>query len=338
VIEGSAVIFAPTPVGNRGAVEFSVQNTGTAAATISSINLAASSVVFALEQLPSLPVNLESGATISFRISFAPTDATTATASLRVNNSAFTLSGSGAPPSPLPPYEFQKSSDTQQPAQQTAIGLSLASSYTFPLQGTLKLAFVSAVFADDPAVQFASGGRSVSFAIPANSTQAVFNGGGTTIALQTGTTAGSIVITPSFAMPGGFDLTPPTPDVLTLTIGRAAPQLLSASITGQTLNSFNLVLSGYSTTRTVRQLEIQITPKQGENLSTSRLTLDVTSVSSSWFQSTASQPFGGAFLVAIPFALQNGSTTDDLVRRLQSLSIAAINESGASAPMVVSIP
>jgi hypothetical protein len=106
--------------------------------------------------------------------------------------------------------------------------------------------------------------------------------------------------------------------------------LLSASITSQTLNSFTLVLSGFSTTRTVRQLDIQITPRQGEDFSTTRLTLDVSSASSGWFQSTASQPFGGAFIVAIPFALQNGSSTDDLVRRLQSLSVTAANEIGVS--------
>jgi hypothetical protein len=138
-------------------------------------------------------------------------------------------------------------------------------------------------------------------------------------------------------MQGGFNMTPATPDSLTLTIARSAPQLLSASITSQTLNSFTLVLSGFSTTRTVRQLDIQITPRQGENFSTTRLTLDVSSASSGWFQSAASQPFGGAFVVAIPFVLQSGSSADDLVRRLQLLSVTATNELGASNGLEVPI-
>jgi hypothetical protein len=330
VADGGVVIFPPIAVGDRRDMEFTIQNTGTSAATISSINLAASSVVFTLEQLPGLPFNLDPGASIAFPMGFTPNNTGSLTASLRVNSSSFTLSGSGTQPAALPPYELQAPAGNQQPAQQPSIGLALESPYPLALRGTLTLTFVSSVFADDPAVQFASGGRSVNFTIPANSTQALFNGGVTTMAVQTGTTAGNIVITPSFAMQGGFNMTPATPDSLTLTIARSAPQLLSASITSQTLNSFTLVLSGFSTTRTVHQLDIQITPRQGEDFSTTRLTLDVSSASSGWFQSTASQPFGGAFIVAIPFALQNGSSTDDLVRRLQSLSVTAANEIGVS--------
>jgi hypothetical protein len=213
----------------------------------------------------------------------------------------------------------------------------LSAPYPFALQGVLRLAFVSAVFADDPAIQFASGGRSVNFTIPANSTRALFNGTSTTIALQTGTLAGNIVLTPSFAMQGGFDLTPAAPELLTLTVARAAPQLSTATILNKTLTSFTVILKGHSTTRGLRQLDIQLTPRSGENFSTTRLTLDVTSAASSWFQSAASRDFGGAFQVAIPFTLQNGNSSDDLVRRLESLTITATNESGVSSALTVLI-
>jgi hypothetical protein len=337
ITDGGVVIFPPIAVGDRREMQFTIQNTGTSAATISSINLATPSVVFALEQLPNLPVDLDPGASIAFPIGFTPNNTGSLTASLRVNTGSFSLSGSGTQPPPLPPYQLQAPDGEHQPAKQPSIGLALASPYPRGLQGTLTLTFVSNVFADDPAVQFASGGRSVSFTIPANSTQAIFNGGASMIAVQTGTTAGNIVVTPSFALQGGFNITPPTPDSLTLTIARSAPQLVSASITARTLNSFTLSLSGFSTTRAVRQLDIQITPQPGENLSATRLTLDVTSSSVGWFQSTASQPFGGAFTIAIPFALQSGDSTDDLVRRLQSLRVTATNEIGASNDLEVPI-
>jgi hypothetical protein len=194
------------------------------------------------------------------------------------------------------------------------------------------------VFTDDPAVQFASGGRTVNFTIPANSTRMLFSGNATSMPLQTGTTAGSILITPTFATQGGFDLTPSSPDVLTLTIQKTAPQLLSASVSGQTLSSFTVVLNGYSTTRNIRQLDIQITPKQGQNFTTSHLTIDVSAGSSSWFGSATSQGFGGGFLVAIPFNLSNGNATADLVHMLQSLSITATNDVGASSAVPVTIP
>ena len=338
VTDGGVVIFPPLAVGNTGNLNFSVQNTGTSAATISSINLTAPSTIFALSQLPALPSNLDPGATITFAIGFVPNNTGSVTATLRVNNSSFTLSGNGTQPAALPGYQFQGPAGNQQPAQQPAVGLTLASPYPLALQGTLTLTFVSSVFTDDPAIQFASGGRTVSFKIPANSTQALFSGNATSMALQTGTTAGTIAITPAFATQGGFDLTPSSPDVLTLTIQRSAPQLLSASVTSETLSSFALVLNGYSTTRTIRQLDIQITPKQGQSFSTTHLTIDVSSASSAWSQSPASQGFGGSFLVTIPFTLSNGNTTGDLVHLLQSLSITATNDVGTSSALSVPIP
>ncbi len=339
VVDTGSVIFPPLAVGSTENLTFSIQNTGTSSAAISSVNLSAPSTLFALSQVPALPMNLDPGASVAFSVSFAPNTTGSLTATLRVNNSSFVLTGNGTQPAALPAYSFQGPNGNQQPAQQPALGLTLSAPYPLALQGTLKLSFVSAVFADDTAIQFASGGRTVNFTIPANTTQAIFNGTATNISIQTGTTAGDIVLTPSFAMQsGGFDLTPASPNALTITIPRSAPQLTNASISGETTTSFTLTLSGYSTSRALRQLDIQITPKQGQNFSTTHLTIDVTSASSAWFQSTAAQGFGGSFLVAIPFVLSNGSTTSDLVHMLQSLSITAANDVGTSSATSVTIP
>ena len=338
VTDGGVVIFPPTAVESTITVNFSIQNTGTTAATISSINLAAPSTIFTLQQLPGLPANLNPGDTMSFPISFVPNNTGTLTATLHVNTAAFTLSGTGTPPASLPAYQFQGPSGTQAPAQQPSIGLTLASAYPLAVQGTLTLTFVSAVFTDDPSIQFATGGRTVNFTIPANTTKALFNGTATALPLQSGTTAGNIVITPSFATQGGYSLTPPSPTTLTLTIARSAPQLTGGSITSETLSSFTLILSGYTTTRGLQTLNIQITPKQGSKFSTSQLTVDVSSAATSWFQGTTSQTFGGSFLIAIPFTLQNGSSTNDLVHSLQSLSITAVNDAGTSNALSVTIP
>jgi len=337
VADTGTVIFPPLAVGSSENLSFTVLNTGTSAATISSINLAAPSTIFTLQQLSTLPINLDPGASLSFSIGFIPNNTGSLTATLRVNSSSFTLSGNGTQPTALPSYQFQAPSSPQ-PAQQPTLGLTLASPYPLGLQGTLTLTFVSNVFTDDPSIQFATGGRTVSFKIPANTTQALFNGTATSLALQTGTTAGNIVITPAFAMQGGFDLTPSSPTVLTLTIPSAAPLIQSASVTSETLSSFTLVLTGYSTTRSLRQFDIQITPKQGQNFSNTHLTVDVSSAATTWFQGTTSQGFGGSFLVAIPFILSNGSTTDDLVHLLQSLSVTASNTVGASSSVSIPIP
>lgn len=338
VAAGGTVIFQPTAVESTATVTFSIQNAGTSTAAISSINLAAASTIFSLQQLPSLPTNLSPGATITFSVSFVPNAVGTLTATLLVDSSSFTLSGTGTPPSALPSYTFQGPSGTVAPAQQPSIGLTLSSPYPLALQGTLTLTFSSAVFTDDPSVQFATGGRTVAFTIPANSTQALFTAGATSMALQTGTTAGTILITPAFTTQNGYNLTPSSPTTLTLTVPQAAPQLSSASVTSETLVSFTLILNGYTTTRGLTQLAIQITPKQGQTFSTTSLTINVSSASGAWFQTTTSQAYGGAFLIEIPFVLSNGSTTDDLVHRLQSLSITATNGVGTSSALTVPIP
>jgi len=335
---GGTVIFTPIAVGNSETVGFTVQNTGTSSATISSINLAAPSTVFALQQLPGLPLNISPGATITFTVSFLPNNTGTLTAALAINNTSFILSGTGTQPASLPGYQFQGASGNLQPAQQPTIGLTLSAPYPLALQGSLTLTFASAVFTDDPSIEFANGSRTINFTIPANGTQAVFSGNATSVPLQTGTTAGTIVITPSFTIPGGFNLTPSSPDVLTLTIPRLVPQLLSGSVTSETLTGFTLILNGYSTTRALTEFDIQLTPKQGTTFSTSHLTVNVSSAASAWFQGTASQGFGGSFEVAIPFVLGNGSTTDDLVHLLQSLSITATNDVGQASAISVAIP
>ena len=295
------------------------------------------SASFALEQLPAMPFSLDPTATATFVIRFTPSTTGSLTATLQVNSSSFTVSGSGAQPAALPSYQFQTPTTSPQPAQQPAVGLALSAPYPVDINGALKLTFVSSVFTDDPAIQFATGGRTVNFTVPANSTQALFNLN-PSIALQTGTTAGSIVITPSFAMRSGFDMTPSTPDALTITVPRTAPQIISATVTSASTTSFTVALSGYSTTRTIRQLDVQFTPKAGESFSTTRMSIDVTSASSAWYQGAASQTTGGSFLAAIPFVLQNGSSTEDLVHRLQSLSITATNDAGVSTPVTVPIP
>jgi hypothetical protein len=137
---------------------------------------------------------------------------------------------------------------------------------------------------------------------------------------------------------GGFNVTPSQPQVLTLTVPSSAPQLTSAAINSVTSTGFILVLNGYSTTRVLTEFDIQITPASGANLAATTLTISAGTASAAWFQSTASQAFGGTFLVQIPFSLQGGSSTTNLVSLLQSLSITAKNDVGTSNAISVAVP
>ena len=82
-----------------------------------------------------------------------------------------------------------------QPAQQQTVSLAINAPYPVEVTGTMTLTFApnAANNADDPAIQFSTGGRSVPFTIPAGQTQAVFRV--PEIAIQTGTTAGTITLT-----------------------------------------------------------------------------------------------------------------------------------------------
>jgi hypothetical protein len=337
ISEAGTVFLPAAAVGTTQKVDFAVQNAGTGAATLSSVNTSSAGNIFVLQGVPALPLNLNPGDSVVFSIVFAPNGTGALTAVLRVNTSTFALSGTGIQPATLPAYQLTTSAANPQPGEQPVVGLTLSSPYPYAVQGTVVLSFLSEVFTDDPAVQFASGGRTVKFTIAANSTQAIFNGVSAAMPLQTGTTAGTIVLTPSFALEGGFDLTPVSPVALTMRIPRSAPRLLTGTITNETLSGFAVTLTGYSTSRSLRQLDIQFTPKSGENFATTHLTIDVASASVAWFQGAPSQQSGGAFQIAIPFTLQNGSTSDDLVHRLESLAVTATNETGSSTALLIPV-
>lgn len=323
------VVFNPVSVGDRTRVQFTITNNGTQSASIASINLASPSPVFAIEGLPALPLTLEAGGSATITLVFTPNAAGTLNATLRVNTTAFTLSGVGNPPAALPAYSFDGPSGVQAPLQQPAIGLTLASPYPLPLRGTLTLTFVSEVFGSNPAVQFAVGGRTVNFTIPAGATRALFDNNAASVRVQTGTVAGNIVITPAFATQAGLDLTPGTPQSLTMTVQRLAPRILDAAVGSRTANSFSLVLTGYSTTRLIRSMQVQLAPIAGQTIANSSFTVNLDSASLVWFESQASQAFGGLFTLTIPFTFA-GEANQDLVSRIQSITVTLTNDVGVS--------
>ncbi len=333
-----SVIFTPAAVGRTTSVRFTISNTGTAPAPVNSIILSGSNLPFALSELPPLPLTLAPGESSSFTIQFAPVALGAATASLKVDMDTFTLSGSGSPPDPLPGCKFVAPSGPQEPMQQPAIGLTLDAPYPLTLTGTLTLAFNSDVFANDPAVQFATGGRTVNFTIPANTTQAVFPQNATQIRIQTGTVAGTISVTPSFATEGGIDLTPASPPALNLVVPQSAPRLLSVVVSQKTSTGFTLMLTGYATSRSITQIDFQFTPAAGENVATTRLSLNAEPSFVAWYQSTQSQPYGSLFTATAPFTLQGDvKSASSVADTIQSVSVTLSNRQGTSNSVSVAL-
>ena len=331
VTNGGSVIFPPVVAGQTTAVRFLITNTGTSPTAVNSLGVLATGTTFTTSNVPNLPVSLEPNASLAFNVNFAPLATGSLTGTLRVDSLSFTLSGLANQPPAISNYTFTGATGVQQPGQQLGVGLSLAQVYPLTLRGTLTLAFNSDVFANDPAVQFAVGGRTVNFTIPAGQRDAVFATNQSQVRLQTGTVTGSIVLTPSFQTDGGIILTPTDPPSLSLTVAPAAPRLLSLQVTGRTATGFQLLVTGFATSRQITQIDLTFTATSGENIGSSKVTIAAESSFNAWYQGTASAAFGSQFTATIPITLSgdvvNVATLTETVR---SVSAVLTNRTGAS--------
>jgi hypothetical protein len=326
----TAVVFSPIAVAQSEHVSFIVKNAGTTTATVANIGIQEQKSPFSISGLPGLPLSLAPGQSSQFTITFTPVSTAFTNGTLVLDTNTVALIGSGTAPPPLPAYTIQGPSGTASPQTQSTVSLTLANSYPVALVGALTLTTAGSL-GSDPAVQFATGGRTVTFSIPANSTSADFASQGPQILLQTGTVAETVTLTPTFAtQPGGVDVTPASPTILQFTIASAAPTLLTVQATGQG-TTFTLNVVGYSTTRKLSALNVTFTAATGFRLPTPQFTIDVSQVSTAWFQSAASQSFGGQFEISIPFTLQgtppSGKT---LLQSLASVAVTVTNDVGTS--------
>ena len=208
-----------------------------------------------------------------------------------------------------------------QPQQQPQITVSIDRAFPAEISGTLSLTFVpnATTNADDPFIQFSTGGRSVPFTIPAGQTQASFRV--PEVGIQTGTTAGTITLTTALTS-GGSPLECNCQLVRTIVIPRGAPVITSARLQ-RTPTGFTLVVTGFSTGREVTQGTFRFA---GTNLQTTESTVPLTAPFNTWFQSTPSQQFGGQFTLTLPFTIQGDSAA------VTSMTVILTNAAGSSQP------
>jgi len=339
VANNGQVAFTPVAVGGSSTVRFVVNNTGTASTSIGSISVVQTGTTFGLSQVPSLPITIQPNGSFAFQVSFTPTVMGASTATLKLDTQIFTLNGTANAPAALPDYKFEGPSAAQDPMSQPAVSLSLSQAYPLALSGTLTMNFYSEVGVSDPSVQFATGGRTVTFTIPANSTRAVFPNNASQIKVQTGSVAGSITLTPSFQTTDGkIDLTPTNPTSFSLSVAQSAPRLLGVSITSKSTSGFTLLVTGLATGRSVTQMDFTFTPTTGETVATTKVTLPVESSFLAWYTSTASQAYGSLFTASVPFTMQGDvKNVTNVVDTIQSVSVTLTNRLGTSAAQSVSL-
>jgi hypothetical protein len=326
-----SVVFSPVMVSQSSTISFDVKNSGTVAATIANIGIGQTGSPYALTGLPSLPVTVAPNADFSFSITFTPTAVGFSNGTLLLDTNTVTLIGSGTEPPTLPNYTIGGASGTVAAGTQPNITLTLASLYPVALTGVLTAA-VSGNLPADPSVLFATGALTVPFVIPANTTSAVFGSQGTQIGLQTGTVAGTITLTPSFAtQAGSVDVTPASPTTSQITVAPAAPTMVAIQLSGQTTNGITISVTGFTTTRALTSWNVQFTTAAGYKMPVTQFTVNVQPISTVWFDSTASRAFGGQFTLSIPFTFQGTVPTGQTVlNSIASVAVTVANGIGTS--------
>jgi hypothetical protein len=221
---------------------------------------------------------------------------------------------------PLPSVSMDGLPDPANAADQPAFSVSLPTSYPVQLTGQIAITFTAGaeVAIDDASVQFATGGRIVNFTIPAGSTTAVFSI--SQMALQTGTVAGTIALNLSLQSAKGE---------VTATSSRILHVLPAAPVTRtlqvvHTAGGFELHTTGYSTPCQLTQAVVQLTPSAGNNLQTTQLTIPLSDLAASWYQSAASGRFGSQFTLVLPFTVQGNAAGID------SVGVTLVNKQGSS--------
>jgi len=242
------------------------------------------------------------------------------------NNSASDMT---AVVNPSPQFTF--SPDPLVPGQPARVGITMTTAFPHEVKGSITMEFVSnaAIPVDDPSIQFSTGGRSVSFTIPANGTEARFGSAAQSgsLAFQTGTVAGTLTFRGTFT--SGTLTDDFSPGVRMPAVPLQAPMIKTAQIQGESRDALSILL--LSTSREVTQLSLSFhtSPKVqlscngiiGCVASGSNMTLDVSSQFAQWFSSDAA--FGGLAQLRLPLIISRGNVTgtvDVTLRNKQGVS------------------
>ena len=327
----TSVVFSPVMVTQSAQLTFDVKNAGTTPAVLANIGVNQANSPFTVSNVPPLPAQVPAGGDLRFTIKFAPATVGFSNATLQVDSVAIPLVGSGTQPPALPSYSISGPTGNATPQSQPMITLTLAGPYAIDLTGVLTMKVVGSLPVD-PAAQFATGGRTVNFTIPANTTSAVFDAVGTQLGLQTGTVASTITLTPTFATKdGNVDLTPGTPQSLQFAIAASAPTLVANQIVNPGTTGFTVQITGFSPTRKLTTAMVQFNTQPGYTMSASQYTVDVSGASAAWFNTTASQTYGGQFRMQIPFNFQGAvPANQSILQSIASVSVSLANDTGTS--------
>ena len=203
--------------------------------------------------------------------------------------------------------------------QQPTLTFQLTNPYPVALTASFNLLFTPSTTpaVDDPAIQFADGGRNLTFTIAANSVVTP------AIQLQAGTEAGTITV-PVTLTAQGVDVTPANLTPVVIVIPPAAPvvNLVTMNTSG---GGVNVVVTGYSNTREATQAKFHFTAASGADLNTPDFTATITPLFTTWYGSAASAPYGSTVVYTQSFTLDSGTASN-----ITGVTVTLTNSVGTS--------
>jgi len=219
-------------------------------------------------------------------------------------------------PTPAPAFVFNPTPIVA--GEQATVAVRILSTFPHDVTGTVTLGFIpsSAFPIDDPAIQFATGGRTATFTIPANSNLARFGTATDTTPLgfQTGTVAGRLIFDGRFtagSVQGSFS--PPIGSGAP-TIASQAPVIKSIETTTQGGGLVASILL-FSTPRELLELRLTFDTNPSVKLSCgtatgcsasgNTITFSVASMFAAWFKSDTT--YGSLSLLKLPLNISGGN-------------------------------
>ena len=329
VAEGGTVIFPNVTVGSSNEIGLVVTNGGNAAAQI--LGLSVSGRGFVVRGAPGMPLALAVGASREFVLRFTPDAVGPLSGTVQIDDRVLPLLGVGLMPGPAPGVQFTGMGGTVNSLEQPAVGLVLERPYEAELTGRLTLSFLPDSFGDDPSIQFATGGRTVEFRVPAGTVEAVFGEGVRAMPLQTGTVAGTITLGVTWLV-GAVNVTPSPAPAKSMVVAGGPPVLRNVAVGARSGNTIELLITGLSPLRSVSQLGLQFTAAPGARLETTELSLNVEAAFGAWYQGATARTFGSQFTAAVTIVVQSGQAS-----AVQGVAVTAINGRGSSNRLSVAV-
>jgi sugar lactone lactonase YvrE len=206
---------------------------------------------------------------------------------------------------------------TTSPGEQPPLTFQLNQPYPVDLAGTMTL-----TFAPDPGnpanpqVQFASGGTTLNFTLPANTTTTP------AVMVQVGTISGTITVTLRLTA-AGVNITPANVVPITIVVPKAAPTISAVSISTSG-NTLIVLTTGYSTTREIQSATFSFTAANGATLAQKTVIVPAATLFSAWYTTAGSAQYGSAFTYSQQFTLSGSPSS------IASVSVTLTNAVGTS--------